>query len=226
MVSILGTLLLTSAPCAFAHLEFASVRETLSAKIEEEQRTVAFRFRNAGTQPVKILRIQNNCDCTTASSDQSTYLAGQEGVITVVFHFGEREGTQYRTLRVETDEPGESGYLLAIQAELPRLAIIEPAVLYWRPADLHSTKTIRIQLNPAQGLTFLGAMEESKAFIVTEATPEAPRTNGSLDERMLQVRLNATSLEADLHRHLLLHFATPKGRVITYRVALRATLSR
>jgi hypothetical protein len=70
-------------------------------KIQEGQKLeVAFRFRNTGTRPLVIERVQPSCGCTVAEQPKEPIAPGQEGQIKASFNSEGRVGTNHKTLYV------------------------------------------------------------------------------------------------------------------------------
>ena len=87
----------------------ASVRGELiwESSVQEFERTpedgaveARYSFKNVGSTPVTIVRIDSSCGCTVAQTDKKTYLPGESGEITARFSFGNRKGVQRKVIDV------------------------------------------------------------------------------------------------------------------------------
>jgi Protein of unknown function (DUF1573) len=76
-------------------------------KIAEGQKLeVAFRFRNAGDQPLIIEKVQPSCGCTIAEQPEEPIAPGKEGVIKAAFNSEGRVGSNHKTLYVYANTKG------------------------------------------------------------------------------------------------------------------------
>jgi len=70
-------------------------------KIQEgQQLEVSFRFRNAGSKPLVIERVQPSCGCTVAEQPKEPIPPGAEGQIKATFNSLNHVGINHKTLNV------------------------------------------------------------------------------------------------------------------------------
>lgn len=70
-------------------------------KIEEGQKLeVAFRFKNAGSKPLVIEKVQPSCGCTIAEQPTEPVAPGAEGQVKASFNSEGRSGVNHKTLYV------------------------------------------------------------------------------------------------------------------------------
>jgi hypothetical protein len=70
-------------------------------KIQEgQQLEVSFRFRNSGSKPLVIERVQPSCGCTVAEQPKEPIAPGAEGLIKATFTSQGRTGINHKTLNV------------------------------------------------------------------------------------------------------------------------------
>ncbi|MEM7386486.1 MAG: DUF1573 domain-containing protein, partial [Verrucomicrobiota bacterium] len=82
----LGILLLL--PSLVSGLEFDKRLVVHDAKPEEEEFSAIFHFQNKTKGPIKILKLESNCGCLSATSDKDVYQKGEKGKVTGVFSIG------------------------------------------------------------------------------------------------------------------------------------------
>lgn len=76
-------------------------------KIAEGQKLeVAFRFKNAGDQPLIIEKVQPSCGCTVAEQPSEPIAPGKEGVIKAAFNSEGRVGSNHKTIYVYANTKG------------------------------------------------------------------------------------------------------------------------
>jgi hypothetical protein len=76
-------------------------------KIPEGQKLdVAFHFKNTGTKPLIVTRVQPSCGCTIAEQPQEPIAPGAEGVIKASFNSEGRTGINHKTLFVFANTKG------------------------------------------------------------------------------------------------------------------------
>ena len=70
-------------------------------KIQEgQQLEVSFRFRNTGSKPLVIERVQPSCGCTVAEQPKEPIPSGAEGLIKATFNSRNHVGINHKTLNV------------------------------------------------------------------------------------------------------------------------------
>ncbi len=90
-------------------------------KIPEGQKLqVAFRFRNTGTMPLVIARVQPSCGCTIAEQPKEPIAPGAEGQIRATFNSEGRTGINHKTLFVTTNTKGTQHYDLHFVVEVEK----------------------------------------------------------------------------------------------------------
>jgi hypothetical protein len=92
-------------------------------KIPEGQKLdVAFRFRNTGTTPLVIGRVQPSCGCTIAEQPREPIAPGAEGQIRASFNSEGRLGVNHKTLLVTANTKGSQSYSLQFVVEVQKKA--------------------------------------------------------------------------------------------------------
>lgn len=123
-------LFLLAAASTAADLVFERETVPLNPKPGSERELVSFPFRNAGTKPLTIERLDAACGCTTVDLEKRTYQPGESGELTVVFDLNGLAGRQDKTIQVYHDRGPM--VLLTIRALLAEAPTVAPAFLTWK----------------------------------------------------------------------------------------------
>ncbi len=85
----------------FTTIEWLDSANRDFGKIAEGQvLQIAFRFRNSGSKPLIIQRVQPSCGCTIAEQPDKPVLPGEDGVIKAAFDSDHHVGINHKTLYV------------------------------------------------------------------------------------------------------------------------------
>jgi hypothetical protein len=90
-------------------------------KIPEGQKLdVSFRFRNTGSTPLVIGRVQPSCGCTIADPPREPIAPGAEGLIKASFNSDGRAGINHKSLLVTTNTKGSQSFALQFVVEVTK----------------------------------------------------------------------------------------------------------
>lgn len=88
-------------------------------KIQEgQQLEVSFRFRNAGSKPLVIERVQPSCGCTVAEQPKEPIAPGAEGQIKATFNSKNHVGINHKTVNVYAnmkDDPHPLQFIVEVE---------------------------------------------------------------------------------------------------------------
>lgn len=106
-----------------------------------------FPFTNAGQSAVEIRTLHTSCACTVAELSKRRYEPGERGEILLRFEPGERVGPQEKLLTVETsdDDPTTGPAVLRLRAEIPEVARLRPAFVFWTQGEAPGPKVLRLE---------------------------------------------------------------------------------
>jgi hypothetical protein len=74
---------------------------------QNDKVTHRFEFRNEGTAPLRILKVDSDCGCTVAMPKDSVLAPGASSYIQVSFSTRAYEGDQQKIIAVQTNDPAE-----------------------------------------------------------------------------------------------------------------------
>jgi hypothetical protein len=90
---------------------------------EGEKLAVAFRFRNSGTTPLVITRVQPSCGCTVAEQPEEPIAPGGEGQIKAIFNSKGHPGVNHKTLFVTANTKPSRDHSLQFVVEVEKKAL-------------------------------------------------------------------------------------------------------
>lgn len=161
----------------------ASVRGELiwESSVQEFERTpedgaveARYSFKNVGSTPVTIVRIDSSCGCTVAQTDKKTYLPGESGEITARFSFGNRKGVQRKVIDVRLADGTEKQLGLYVSILDP--LTVRPELLLWQVGENATPKTV--QLTPAKGVPLqIRSVSSSSPRVTAELHPRTDRSH-------------------------------------------------
>ncbi len=165
----LGVLLsIISVSISHGELVFENVLVEGTANFGAEAFPFGFRYSNEGDSPIRITGVSSSCGCTTTALESPIVEAGSSGVISGVFHLGDRKGLQEKTIRVRTDHPSAPEVILRLKVTIPNTLTISPRLLLWRVNDQPEERVLQLSLNPdAQG-EIISISSDDPAFSLRE----------------------------------------------------------
>jgi uncharacterized protein DUF1573 len=129
-----------------------------------------YAFKNVGSTPVTIVRINSSCGCTVAETNKKTYQPGESGQITARFSFGNRKGLQRKVIVVGLSDGTEKQ--LALNVSILEPLTVRPDFLHWRVGESATPKTV--QLTTAEGIPVkIRSISSSSPRISARLDPKA-----------------------------------------------------
>ncbi|MDR1227374.1 MAG: DUF1573 domain-containing protein [Prevotellaceae bacterium] len=91
-------------------------------KVEETEGSVTckFVFKNEGTAPLLVQRVQTTCGCTTPGYTKEPVLPGKKGTIKVTYSTTGRPGIFMKDIAIFTNDPNTGYYKVRIKGEVIR----------------------------------------------------------------------------------------------------------
>ena len=90
-------------------------------KISEGQKLeVSYSFKNTGTKPLVITRVQPSCGCTIAEQPTEPVAPGALGVVKASFNSEGRTGVNHKTLFVYANTKGTQSHELHFEVEVEK----------------------------------------------------------------------------------------------------------
>lgn len=90
-------------------------------KITEGQKLeVVYHFKNTGTKPLIISKVEPGCGCTVAETPTEPIAPGKEGIIKGAFDSNGRVGTQHKSIYVSANTKGTQHHELVFTVEVDK----------------------------------------------------------------------------------------------------------
>jgi hypothetical protein len=105
----------------FTTIEWLDSADKNFGKISEGRKLdVAFRFKNTGSKPLVIQKVQPSCGCTVAEQPNEPVLPGEEGIIKASFNSEGRLGANHKTLYVTANTKTKQTHELHFEVEVEK----------------------------------------------------------------------------------------------------------
>jgi hypothetical protein len=220
MGKFLALLLALAAPLAAAPLTFETTEREVDVPFEATSTFVDFSFRNTGSDPVVIDRVQSDCPCISTAIKGSLVVApGGGGTIRATMETKALTGVVDKTIGVWLKGDGKQpSQLLRMKAKIPELVQIDPKVVIWEIGDPVEPKKVTVTMNhsmPIHVTSVTGAdgafkhewkeIEKGKKYEITVT----PVSTGGYSNGVLRLDTDCTY---ERHRSHGI-FAVVKGKV-------------
>lgn len=159
LAALLGGVLLASS--ARAELVFEHKLIEVAMTTADTELKVVFPFTNKGTAPVKILRLEPGCTCTTVKVAKTTWAPGESGEIALRFEPGDRQGLQRQGVVIKTNDPAKPFDSVAILAKIPKTLALPQDYLAWKEGEPLEPKTMVIKAAPGAEVREVKAIARS-----------------------------------------------------------------
>jgi Protein of unknown function (DUF1573) len=153
---------------ARAELSFDKPMQEFRRLPEDGHVEAHFAFKNTGTEPVTVKRVQTSCGCTSARLDRNTFAPGEGSEIVVKFTFGSRRGPQRKIITVATEDKKEVALDLRVWIQEPLM--IAPALVFWKVGDTAEEKSVELTVAPSQNMTVTGVKSSNPRVSATLVT--------------------------------------------------------
>lgn len=169
-------------PAGSPHFETSKDFHDFGEISQGEKYTTSFPFRNVGTAPLHIEKVEATCGCTAVSSAQTDVEPGGTGTIEVTFDPESRQGPFRKLILVHTNASG-SPHQLTIGGTIKPLISLSPERFYY---DEVADEPGRLILKAVDGRPFrvLQVAIGMPELRVVELPP-----GGSTLEHVLEVQL-------------------------------------
>ena len=93
----------TADTALYAQIEFDTAVFDFGTILQGEQVGTTFTFKNVGKADLIIQKVETSCGCTVPEYDRSPVAPGATGTIRVRFDSDNKEGAQYKTIKVKSN---------------------------------------------------------------------------------------------------------------------------
>ena len=105
---------------SFTNIQWTDTLRDFGKITEGQQLDVSFGFKNTGTKPLVIYRIQPSCGCTAAEPPKEPIAPGGMGEIKATFNSSGKEGAQHKALYVDANTKGKQEHELVFTVEVAK----------------------------------------------------------------------------------------------------------
>ncbi len=136
----------------------------------------AFRFLNAGGDPLEIDRVVTPCGCTAAVVPQTVVPPGEEGSVEVTFDTTGFRGRKAKSIFLSTNDPVQRLHAFVLAGDVVARVVVDPPVLYLGriPSATGTTGEIRVLSTTGDPLRLAELIIENPGIRATiEPLPEA-----------------------------------------------------
>jgi hypothetical protein len=147
-----------------AALAWEKNRVELRVKSIDSAGTAVFNFKNEGTTPVTISRIQPDCGCVTVAADKPSYQPGEPGQIAATFIIGKQAGERTVPIQVSSDADSGGATVLILHVTIVPVVVFSEPFLYWKDEDPLESKTVTITLSAGEALTLKEVRSSNPEF--------------------------------------------------------------
>jgi len=118
---------------AQAKIEFEKTSHDFGTiKEEQGKATVTFKFKNTGTEPLKLSNVRASCGCTTPEWSKEEVKAGESGFVKAVYNTANRPGKFNKSVTVQSNASNAATMILRINGQVtPRQKTIKD----WYPSE-------------------------------------------------------------------------------------------
>jgi hypothetical protein len=133
-------------------LEWEQTLVLRQGALEDEHVDAAFRFRNAGTEPVTIERIEATCGCLLTSLDQKQYAPGEAGELKALMDVSDQAGTEEKAILVWTNGSAQPE-VLKLRVTMPHWLKLSPPAVWWLVGSEPQGRQVELTLDPGLKVT-------------------------------------------------------------------------
>jgi len=102
----------------FTSIEWQQQTIDFGKIIEGKKLEVVYHFKNTGTKPLIISKVEPGCGCTVAETPTEPIAPGKEGLIKGYFDSTDRVGTQHKSIYVTANTKGSQYHELVFTVEV------------------------------------------------------------------------------------------------------------
>jgi hypothetical protein len=145
----------------------------VNPKPEDEVATIIFSFKNEGTKPVKVVKIESACSCLSATVDSAVYQPGQVGTGKAEFKVSAFTGEQEKNIVLTTDDTEQPEWVIPFIVNVPELVKIEPKMVQWMLNEAPTAKdfTVTFTGKDEMKVTGLESSRENMSAVFKEVKP-------------------------------------------------------
>ncbi len=139
-------------------------------KPEDETIEVAFTFKNDGAKPVRILNLESQCSCLSATLNKAEYAPGEAGSGRAQFKISSFVGEEEKTITVTTNDPKQPEWIIPFVITVPPVVDISPKMVQWWQNEAPGPKDVIVKMTGEQAMkiTEITSTRENMSFALKE----------------------------------------------------------
>ena len=159
------TLLMLCVSMAEAQLVWRKAEQQRSVGVEQASTSFVFHFRNAGEEPVKIVKVRKSCGCLSTEFDERLYAPGESGSLKVAMDLQGRSGPLQKSLMVTTSNQPNGPKKLRVKVNVPKGYELSTRRLIWEASD-STPQTCRLTNSSSTPVILESVRSSDSAFTV------------------------------------------------------------
>jgi hypothetical protein len=191
--------LLSLPTLSFAAMRLDGDHVDVRPKPEDETAEVTFTFKNDGDKPVRILHLESQCSCLSATLDKPTYAPGEKGTGRAQFKVSSFVGEQEKTITITTDDPKQEEWTVPFIITVPAVVEIEPKMVQWWLNEAPGPKEMTVKMVGADSMKLLNitSTRENMSFAFKEVKPGREYLVTLTPKSTADIMIGALKLETD-----------------------------
>ena len=183
----------------------------------------SFKFRNAGTETLKIEKVQSTCGCSVPKLDKMEYKPGEEGEVEVRFHAPSRKGSVVKHLYIVSNDVNNPRAELELKANVVVMVEVSPEKVTLA-FDEDNAGIVPIKVKSIDNVLFtVTGFKASSQAITAEFNPKEKST-----EHVLNPKVDTELLSKNPVGSIIISVDHPKAKdvFVQYTMKPRFVVSR
>lgn len=207
-ITVLLTVMASSYAFAGPKFELDATTISIGKVFVHEQKKNEIVIKNTGDAVLQIIRIDEDCECTTVETDKKTLAPGESGKIIITFEAGEEIGETVEEAKIFTNDPDKKETDIHVNAVVIPFAEIHPPRLDFGKIKPGKNVQLSSMLVPTQesGGIEISDIKNRHPFFKTMYDSGSAIPNGSIT---ITVLLSGKAIFGTLKDTVRIEFSKP-----------------